>query len=252
MWLKIYRHPLQELTVPSFVANDTFLVGGTSGDRPHKTSQRSNESPVRVSQVESVAGTTQGPSMLMMTGPNYSGKSVYLKQIALIVYMAHVGCFVPAEKAVIGLTDKILTRITTRETVSKIQSAFMIDLQQVALAISLATPRSLVIIDEFGKGTESSGMYGLQSEFQALMLALDGAGLACGVFEHFIELDEERPKVLGATHFHEIFENGFLGPRPSLAFGHMQVRVEIEAADVEDQVTYLYKYELLKPYGVLG
>ena len=94
----------------------------------------------------------------MMTGPNYSGKSVYLKQIALIVYMAHVGCFVPADKAVIGITDKILTRIATKETVSKIQSAFMIDLQQVALAISLATYRSLIIIDEFGKGTESSGM----------------------------------------------------------------------------------------------
>ena len=97
--------------------------------------------------------------MLMMTGPNYSGKSVYLKQIALIVYMAHVGCFVPAERAVIGLTDKILTRIATRETVSKFQSAFMIDLQQVALAMTLATHRSLVIIDEFGKGTDSSGKF---------------------------------------------------------------------------------------------
>lgn len=95
--------------------------------------------------------------MLMMTGPNYSGKSVYLKQVALIVYMAHVGCFVPADQATIGLTDKILTRIATRETVSRFQSAFMIDLQQVALAMSLATHRSLVIIDEFGKGTESSG-----------------------------------------------------------------------------------------------
>lgn len=97
--------------------------------------------------------------MLMMSGPNYSGKSVYLKQIALIVYMAHVGCFVPADNATIGLTDKILTRIATRESVSKFQSAFMIDLQQVALAMNLATHRSLVIIDEFGKGTESSGMY---------------------------------------------------------------------------------------------
>lgn len=94
-----------------------------------------------------------------MTGPNYSGKSVYLKQIALIVYMAHVGCFVPAERAVIGLTDRILTRIATRETVSKFQSAFMIDLQQVALAMTLATHRSLVIIDEFGKGTDSSGKF---------------------------------------------------------------------------------------------
>ena len=93
----------------------------------------------------------------MMTGPNYSGKSVYLKQVALIVYMAHIGCFVPADRAVIGLTDKILTRIATRETVSKFQSAFMIDLQQIALATTLATHRSLVIIDELGKGTDSSG-----------------------------------------------------------------------------------------------
>ena len=95
--------------------------------------------------------------MLMMTGPNYSGKSVYLKQVALIVYMAHVGCFVPAEHAIIGLTDKILTRIATRESVSRFQSAFMIDLQQIALAMTLAARRSLVVIDEFGKGTEWSG-----------------------------------------------------------------------------------------------
>jgi DNA mismatch repair protein MSH5 len=71
--------------------------------------------------------------------------------------MAHVGCFVPAERATIGLTDKILTRITTRETVSKAQSTFMIDLQQVALAMATATRRSLLIIDEFGKGTDSNG-----------------------------------------------------------------------------------------------
>lgn len=60
------------------------------------------------------------PSMMLITGPNYSGKSIYLKQVALIVYMAHIGSFVPAESAVIGLTDKILTRIQTRESVSKV------------------------------------------------------------------------------------------------------------------------------------
>jgi hypothetical protein len=95
--------------------------------------------------------------MILLTGPNYSGKSVYQKQIALIVYMAHIGSFVPADAAVIGLTDKILTRITTRETVSKMQSAFMIDVQQIALALKQATRRSLVVIDEFGKGTDSCG-----------------------------------------------------------------------------------------------
>jgi DNA mismatch repair protein MSH5 len=123
---------------------------------------------------------------LVLTGPNYSGKSVYLKQVALIVFMAHVGCYVPAESAIIGLTDKILSRVTTRETVSRVQSAFMIDLQQISLALSLATRRSLIIIDEFGKGTDSS----------------DGAGLACAVFEHLLGRGNHCPKVLGATHFH--------------------------------------------------
>lgn len=124
--------------------------------------------------------------MLVLTGPNYSGKSVYLKQVALIIFMAHVGSFVPAKSAKIGLTDKILSRVTTRQTVSRAQSAFMIDLQQVSLALNSATRRSLLIIDEFGKGTDAS----------------DGAGLACAVMEHLLSLGIERPKVIGATHFH--------------------------------------------------
>lgn len=210
------RHPLQELTVPAYIANGCLLRGG-SGDEddgqmllPHKGSSHDVE----------------GPSMLIMTGPNYSGKSVYLKQNALIVYMAHIGCFVPAERATVGLTDKILTRIATRESVSKNQSAFMIDLQQIALASTLATNRSLIVIDEFGKGTNSN----------------DGAGLSCGILNFFLELEEHRPKVLAATHFHEIFENGFLEERPELSFGHMDVRVDSDAELVEDQITYLYSY----------
>ena len=70
---------------------------------------------------------------------------------------------------------------------------------------------------------------------------LDGAGLACGVFEYFLALGEDRPKLLGATHFHEIFENGFLPERPLLAFGYMEVRLDKEAAALENQITYLYK-----------
>lgn len=164
--------------------------------------------------------------MLVMTGPNYSGKSVYLKQNALIVYMAHIGSYVPADRATIGMTDKILTRIATRESVSRNQSAFMIDLQQVALSLSLATNRTLVVVDEFGKGTNAS----------------DGAGLCCGVFEYLLSLGRNRPKVLAATHFHEIFENDFLEDRPELSFGHMEIRVDIQAELVEDQITYLYNY----------
>lgn len=154
------RHPLQELTVPAYVPNDTLLVGEPDSQdwNDFQKIQARNDGAIRgISQKAANSEVSEGCSMLIMTGPNYSGKSVYLKQVALIVYMAHVGCFVPADFATVGLTDKILTRITTRETVSRLQSAFMIDLQQVALAMTLATNRSLVIIDEFGKGTDSSG-----------------------------------------------------------------------------------------------
>ena len=204
------RHPLQEFTTSSYVPNDTFIVGGIGNDTPYELPQRH----------------AAGPSMVLMTGPNYSGKSVYLKQVAIIVYMAHIGSFVPAEAAKIGRTDKIMTRIRTGESVSRIQSAFLIDLQQISMALNLATRRSLVIIDEFGKGTESN----------------DGAGLAAGVFEHFLGRGSECPKVLGATHFHEIFEGGFMKPRPSLAFAHMEVKVDAKAFDDDDRITYLYNY----------
>lgn len=67
----------------------------------------------------------KGPSMVLVTGPNYSGKSVYLKQVAIIVFMAHVGSFIPAERAKIGITDKILTRVATRESVSRVRPTFL-------------------------------------------------------------------------------------------------------------------------------
>lgn len=162
--------------------NDTVIIGGAGDNRSDAQSQRGSSSYPQSSTVSQ----DDGPSMLVLTGPNYSGKSVYLKQVAVIVFMAHVGSFVPAENAKIGLTDKILSRVTTRETVSRAQSAFMIDLQQMSLALNLATHRSLLIIDEFGKGTEAS----------------DGAGLACAVMEYLLGSGDKRPKVIGATHFH--------------------------------------------------
>jgi DNA mismatch repair protein MSH5 len=178
------RHILQELSVSSFVPNDTTMVGGANLDAGDE--DVIPESP----SVQHTYARKSGPNVLILTGPNYSGKSVYLKQVALIVYMAHLGSYVPAESAKIGLTDRILSRVTTRETVSRTQSAFMIDLQQISQALSLATPRSLLIIDEFGKGTDSS----------------DGAGLACAVFNYLIGLGNNGPKVIGATHFHGMFK----------------------------------------------
>ncbi|KAI2466390.1 muts domain V-domain-containing protein [Annulohypoxylon bovei var. microspora] len=210
------RHPLQELVVPSFIANDCHISAGP-GDQDEDVANEAS------SEVE--RNSIEHPSTLVLTGPNHSGKSVYLKQIALIVYLAHIGCFVPAERAQIGITDRILTRIATRESVAKNESAFSIDLRQVAFAMNFATRRSLVLIDEFGKGTNS----------------LDGAGLVTAVLDHFTSLGPERPKVLAATHFHEIFEGQFLMETPELAFGHMDVRLDFDAPTMEDQVTYLFQ-----------
>jgi DNA mismatch repair protein MSH5 len=124
------RHPLQELCVSAYVENDTNVAGGEGRqgvvvlDEPDSegretTPRLSGESIERMETTGDDEGSL--PSMMLITGPNYSGKSVYLKQVALIVYMAHIGSFVPAESAVIGLTDKILTRIQTKESVSKVR-----------------------------------------------------------------------------------------------------------------------------------
>ncbi|KAF1930781.1 mismatch repair protein 5 [Didymella exigua CBS 183.55] len=216
------RHILQERIVPSFVPNDTFVVGGVGANGSDADPQHGSSSCLQ----SSTTSHEGGPSMLVLTGPNYSGKSVYLKQVALIVFMAHIGCFVSAESARIGLTDKILSRVTTRETVSRTQSAFVIDLQQISLALNLATRRSLLVIDEFGKGIDAS----------------DGAGLACAVMEYLLSLGNENPKVIGATHFHEIFEMGLLRPRSALSFGHLEVKVDADKSEVDDQITYLYNF----------
>ncbi|OAG34975.1 hypothetical protein AYO21_10862 [Fonsecaea monophora] len=202
------RHLLQEMTVPSFVANNTLIVGG-DGDGNRDTDPT-------------------GPSMILLTGPNYSGKSVYQKQVALAVYMAQMGSFLPADSAIIGITDKILTRVTARETVSKVQSAFMIEMQQIAMALNSCTRRSLLVIDEFGKGTDT----------------FDGAGLAAGVVHYLLSLGAQAPKTLVATHFHEIFELGLFRKAGNLAFAHMEVQVDERdsprAGEDNSQVTYLF------------
>ena len=124
----------------------------------------------------------------------------------------------------------------------------MNDLQQISLCLKQVTNRSLLLIDEFGKGTIENGPSSYTSyllggwKLKPSSFGKDGIGLACGILEHLLNLTET-PKVIAATHFHEIFENGFLAPRPRLQLGHMEVRVSEESRDVEDQITYLYKSE---------
>lgn len=132
------RHLLQELTVDTFVPNDTF--------------------------------SSNAKNISIITGPNSSGKSVYLKQIGLITYLAHIGSCVPCERAVIGMTDSIFTRISSEESVSSSQSTFTMDLSQMAKMFRGASQRSLCLIDEFGKGT----------------MPLDGISLLGAVIKHFV------------------------------------------------------------------
>ncbi|KZL80976.1 domain v [Colletotrichum incanum] len=205
------RHPLQELTVASFIPNDCHLVGGSGDKLDRRMVSPVNKDPEL--------------SMLIVTGPNHSGKSVYIKQVALIVYLAHIGSFVPADSATIGITDRILTRISTRESVSLTESSFGTDLRQVAYLLKWATRRTLVAIDEFGKGTTVD----------------DGPGLMTALIDHFTTLSSQTPKVLITTHFHEIFEGGYLESRPGMSFAHMNVRLDLEAEHMEDQVVFLYQ-----------
>jgi DNA mismatch repair protein MSH5 len=199
------RHPLQELLVPSYIPNDTAMAGGYGTGCS-----------------EEVRGSA--PSMLILTGPNNSGKSVYMRQVALIVYLAHTGSYVPATRATIGVTDRILTRIATRETVVNDESAFLVDLKQAAFSMNFATRRSLLLIDEFGKGTTAES----------------GSALFTAYLTYLLDLGVERPKVIGGTHFHEVFENGLLRPGKDVAFAHMDVHLDPEAEDPDEQITFLY------------
>lgn len=108
------RHILQEKVVSNFIPNDTLLAGGEGESLVEHQDNSSVGAQYRTEDGSVV------PSMILVTGPNFSGKSVYLKQVAIIVFMAHIGSFVPATRADIGLTDKIMTRVATRESVSRV------------------------------------------------------------------------------------------------------------------------------------
>ncbi|KAM6127090.1 mutS protein homolog 5 [Pterocles gutturalis] len=165
--IKDGRHPLMELCAKTFVANPA----------------NSGEATRRIK---------------IITGPNSSGKSVYLKQVGLIVFMALIGSYVPAAEAEIGVIDGIYTRIHSRESVSVGLSTFMIDLNQVAKAVNNATERSLVLIDEFGKGTNT----------------LDGLSLLAAVLRYWISQGTQCPQVFVSTNFHSLMQLELLPDTP--------------------------------------
>lgn len=133
---------------------------------------------------------TEKQQVMMITGPNMAGKSALLRQTALIVLLAQIGCFVPAERAKIGLVDKIFTRVGASDNLSLGESTFMVEMTEAADILNNVSPRSLVLFDELGRGTST----------------YDGISIAWAIVEYLHEHPKARARTLFATHYHELNE----------------------------------------------
>ena len=155
------RHPVIEKMIDSgsFVENDTYL-------------------------------DCKDNRVAIITGPNMAGKSTYMRQVAIIALMAQIGSFVPAESATIGIVDKIFTRVGASDDLSSGQSTFMVEMNEVANILKEATPKSLVILDEIGRGTST----------------YDGLSIAWAVAEYIADKEKIGCKTLFATHYHELLQ----------------------------------------------
>jgi len=180
------RHPVVERRleesgggrfVPNSISLEAWFGAGTSEEHPtiHDDALKSG-----------APGSVAAASIALITGPNMGGKSTYLRQAALLVVMAQCGCFVPAERMRLGLVDRIYTRIGASDNVARGRSTFMVEMTETAAILNTATARSLVLLDEMGRGTAT----------------YDGLSLAWATVEHLHEKIGAR--TLFATHYHEL------------------------------------------------
>ena len=132
--------------------------------------------------------SSTGEQIALLTGPNMAGKSTYIRQVALIALLAHLGCWVPAQSARIGLIDRIFCRVGASDELSRGNSTFMVEMNETANILNNATSRSLVVLDEIGRGTST----------------YDGISIAWAVAEHLHGAGEAGPRTLFATHYHEL------------------------------------------------
>jgi len=157
--------------------------------------------------------------IIIITGPNMAGKSALLRQTALIVLMAQIGCFVPAESAKIGLVDKIFTRVGASDNISLGESTFMVEMTEAANILNNVTPRSLVLFDELGRGTST----------------YDGISIAWAIVEYLHEHPKAQARTLFATHYHELNEMEKNFPRIK--------NYNVSVKEVEGKVIFLRKLE---------
>jgi len=189
--IKSGRHPVIEKQLPpgeKYIANDVFL------DNEHQ-------------------------QIIIITGPNMSGKSALLRQTALIVLMAQMGCFVPAEKAEIGIVDKVFTRVGASDNISTGESTFMVEMNETASILNNVSNRSLILLDEIGRGTST----------------YDGVSIAWSIAEYLHENPRHRAKVLFATHYHEL--NDMASQFPRIKNFHVSVK------EINNKILFLRKLE---------
>jgi DNA mismatch repair protein MSH5 len=161
--------------------------------------------------------------VIVITGPNYSGKSTILTQVGITIYLAQIGCYVPAASGKFSIFKNILTRINTLESISCTQSTFLKDCQQMSKCIYKSNRNSLILIDEFGKGTDVN----------------DGPGLLVGILKHYLDKEDECPVVLVSTHMADVFNNNMIDMKnPLLEFKQMKIMTDIENSF---KLTFLYE-----------
>jgi len=155
--------------------------------------------------------------IILLTGPNMAGKSVYLRQIGLLVLLAQIGSFVPAKEATIGLVDRIFTRVGASDNISAGESTFLVEMQEAANIINNATAKSLILLDEIGRGTST----------------FDGISIAWAITEFLHENSDISAKTLFATHYHELNEMSDLFLRIK--------NYKVEVREYDDKVIFLHK-----------
>jgi DNA mismatch repair protein MutS len=158
-----------------------------------------------------------GRQLIVLTGPNMGGKSTFLRQTALLAVLAQAGSFVPARSAKLSIVDRIFARVGASDNIARGQSTFMVEMQETAAILHTATSRSLVILDEIGRGTAT----------------FDGLSIAWAVAEHLATNDRARPKTIFATHYHELTD--LADALPSVANFHVAAR------EFKDDIIFLHK-----------
>jgi DNA mismatch repair protein MutS len=155
--------------------------------------------------------------IILLTGPNMAGKSVYLRQVGLIVLLAQIGSFVPVKEAQIGIVDRIFTRVGASDNITAGESTFLVEMQEAANILNNATSKSLILLDEIGRGTST----------------FDGISIAWAITEYLHENPDVSAKTLFATHYHELNEMAELFPKIK--------NYKVEVREYDDKVVFLHK-----------